>query len=97
MNAPSTEMGSGWRTLGVVRAACVACCAAPLLAAVGSIGVLGSAATFAVSPAAGLAVPAATIVAVVYLRRQATGSAGSAAVPVRLSSRPRASSASERP
>lgn len=70
MSAPSTEPRSRWRTVGIVGAACVACCAGPLLAAVGGIGILGSLAAFVLWPAAGVAVAAMTVCVVVYLRRR---------------------------
>ncbi|MGH9033901.1 MAG: hypothetical protein ACRDZV_17385 [Acidimicrobiia bacterium] len=97
MNDPGTEKRGGWKTVGLVGAACVACCAGPLLVAVGGIGALGSAVAFVVWPVAGLAVAVTTIATVVYLHRRRTRSAGTEPVTVELSSRPReGSSASER-
>lgn len=90
MNAPTPQPRRGWRTLGLAGAACVACCAGPILAAVGGIGAVGSFAAWLLWPTAGAAVAIATVAAVLILRRRQPDEADSSGpVPVDLSAHPR--------
>lgn len=96
MTAPTREPRRGWRTLGLVGAACVACCAGLLLAVAGGMGALASVAAWLLWPAAGAAVAAMTVAAVLLLRRRQLDQAGgSEPVPIELSGRTRTRSAAE--
>ena len=70
----SERTTGGFRLLGVGAAACVACCAGPLLAFLGGLGVAGLASTLVVG-AVGLAVAAVAAVAFLFVRRRRTGCA----------------------
>jgi mercuric ion transport protein len=74
----------GLGILGFGAAACVACCAGPILAFLGGLGVAGLASTVLVG-GAGLVVGAAAVVAIAGLRRRRTTRAAPAEVgPVEL-------------
>jgi hypothetical protein len=73
----------GLRLLGVGAAACVACCAGPVLAFLGGLGVAGVASAVLVG-ATGLLVPAAAIVAIVVVRRGARCAVPDNTGPVRV-------------
>jgi len=59
---------SGVGILGVGAGACLACCAGPILALLGGLGIAGLASTLLIG-AAGLAITAAAITAFVVVRR----------------------------
>lgn len=71
--------------LGFAAAACVACCAGPILAAIGGISLIGLVGTLAFG-AVSLAVAGVVIAAVLVVRHRARTSA-SGAVPVELTPR----------
>ena len=81
MSTPKIDKKTGWQTIGVVGAACLACCAGPLLAAIGGVGAVGSLAAFVLWPAAGLVLAALTAATLVTLRRR--HSPARSTVPVR--------------
>lgn len=90
MSTPPTEEHRDWRRLGLFgAAACVACCAGPVLAAVGGFGALGSVAAFLVWPAAGGAVALLTVAGIVLVHRRRSEAAGQKPVRAELSSRAR--------
>jgi glycerol-3-phosphate acyltransferase PlsY len=60
---------SGAGILGLGAVACLACCAGPMLAFLGGLGIAGLASTLFIG-AAGLAITAAAIATVVIVRRR---------------------------
>ena len=70
----STPRRNGPSILGVGVAACLACCAGPLLAFLSGLGLAGLASTLMLG-AAGLAITAIAIVAILVVRRQRTNCA----------------------
>jgi mercuric ion transport protein len=64
-----TRTDGGFRLFGLGAAACVACCAGPILALLGSVGLAGVAST-AVIGGAGLLVTALAIAAYLLVRRR---------------------------
>lgn len=60
----------GFSPLGLGAAACVACCAGPILAFFGGLGIAGLASTLLIGTL-GLLISAAAIAAVVVVRRRA--------------------------
>ena len=67
----TTERSSAFSVVGIGAAACVACCAGPILAFVGGLGLAGLAST-AIIGAGGLAITAAAITAFFLARRRTT-------------------------
>jgi mercuric ion transport protein len=61
----------GFSVLGLGAAACVACCAGPILAFLGGLGIAGVASTLVIG-AAGLLITAAAVTAIVVVRRGRT-------------------------
>ncbi len=61
----------GFGVLGIGAAACLACCAGPILAFLGGVGIAGLASTVAIG-AAGLLITVAAVAAVVVVRRRRT-------------------------
>jgi len=67
---PRSERRSPWALLGVAGAACVACCAGPVLAALAATGVFATGLAWLLWPAAGLVVAATTLVVLAAVRRR---------------------------
>lgn len=65
---------NGAGILGLGAVACLACCAGPILAFLGGLGIAGLASTLFIG-AAGLAITAAAIAAFVVVRRRRRGCA----------------------
>ena len=59
----------GFSILGIGAAACLACCAGPILAVLGGLGIAGLASTLLIG-AGGLIITAAAVVAFVAIRRR---------------------------
>jgi mercuric ion transport protein len=69
-----TRRDRGFRFLGIGAAACVACCAGPIVAVLGGLGVAGLASTLVIG-GVGLVVTAAAVVAYAVVRRRPTACA----------------------
>jgi hypothetical protein len=76
-----TRTVRGFRLAGLGAAACVACCAGPILAFLGGLGVAGLASTFVIG-GAGLLVTAGAIAAYLLVRRPQACAAPTTHVPV---------------
>jgi hypothetical protein len=74
------ERDRSFSIIGVGVAACIACCAGPILAFLGGLGVAGLAST-ALIGLTGLAIAAAALVGVVVVRRRRS-TCGTAVAPV---------------
>lgn len=84
-----TRAKDGFSVLGLGAAACVACCAGPILAFLGGIGVLGVASTW-LTGGVGLVIAVAAVVALVVVRRRQQSSCSTSPVeptPVELTRR----------
>jgi len=68
VRAPATQRG-GFGVIGVGAAACVACCAGPVLAFLGGLSIVGAASTFIIG-GAGVAVGLVAVLASVLVRRR---------------------------
>jgi hypothetical protein len=75
-----TSDRQGFRLLGVGAAACVACCAGPILAFLGGLGVVGLAGTLVVGAGALVLVAVAAAGALAVRRRRAAATCGTDAV-----------------
>jgi glycerol-3-phosphate acyltransferase PlsY len=64
----------GVSVLGIGAAACVACCAGPILAFLGGLGIAGVASTLLIG-ATGLLITVAAVAAIVVMRRRRTSCA----------------------
>lgn len=71
----------GFSVLGLGAAACVACCAGPILVFLGGIGVLGVASTWLIGGVGLLIAAAAAVAVLVGRRRQQSGCSTSALEP----------------
>jgi len=71
----------GFSILGLGAAACIACCAGPILAFLGGLSLAGAAATWFIG-GAGLVVAAVAAVAFVYVRSRRSRSCATDAGPV---------------
>lgn len=70
----TTRKKEGLGILGFGAAACVACCAGPILAFLGGVGIAGLASTLLIG-AAGLVIAAVAVIAIVLVRRRRTSCA----------------------
>lgn len=61
----------GFGVLGIGAVACLACCAGPILAFLGGVGIAGLASTVVIG-AAGLLITVAAVTATVFVRRRRT-------------------------
>lgn len=61
----------GFRVLGIGAAACLACCAGPILAFLGGLGIAGLASTLLIG-AGGLLITVVALVAFIVVRRRRT-------------------------
>lgn len=66
-----TSTGDGVGLVGIGAAACLACCAGPMLAVLGGLGLTGLAGTLLIG-AAGLVATAGAVIAVLVVRRRTT-------------------------
>lgn len=84
----SKDSKDGFSILGLGAAACVACCAGPILAFLGGLGIAGVASTLLIG-AGGLLITIAAVVAFITVRRRSTACASpdDGPVPVSLSTR----------
>lgn len=71
----------GFSILGLGAAACIACCAAPILAFLGGLSLAGAAATWFIG-GAGLIIAALAAVAYLYVRSRRSRSCATDAGPV---------------
>ena len=76
-----TDRKDGLSILGLGAAACLACCAGPILSLLGGLGIAGLASTLLIG-AGGLLITTAAIAAVVIVRRRRTTCATPAEGPV---------------
>lgn len=77
--------GDGFSILGIGAAACIACCAGPILAILGGLGIAGIASTLLIG-VGGLVVTVVAVAGFVVVRRRRTACAtrGNSPVPVSL-------------